>query len=375
MSDRKNKRSLSDIVTVIAIAGAIILLYIPSAFIPASYVGEDILAVMKKTVIATLVSDAAAILCCLFLVYRVIREVAALLRSRRSLKELENSFSDRERAVLQMPHFGRNIAVSLIICSFFLIVLAESVIHVFVSSHVIMSTGEQDYGVKHTVEVLRSIVLDEQEGKAVTAELKGVELHSSTVFISGSDTSRGRYKRYCWLTDNSGRSLPIGLADFSDILSETEKYSEGRYIVRVEYYEHSGLIKSYSVESSRWEVEEYPLTDVEISIDDDLTLHRPADMSEYGDIAWVIKCNGEMLTLGSSREIHYFSINANNHDSLALAEHKALFKKKPGNYTAQLVKVFRYKDPETGLYTDFETAPISNELSFTVDDSGKISNQ
>ena len=377
--NEKTKETLKDVLSTIIMFVGIVAVMLPLFIKPIRFTGVNILSKMKKVLTIILVCDAVAVVFYIYSIIRAIYIINALLDLRRDMNDLGQTFSDYGESTKPVHQVYKALMFKFVISvAIPAIVLVVSLFSIFQASHTVMSTGTDENNPWRIMQSLENIALDEQEGKTVTVEIgEPIITKASALFMSpGGRYSSGseHTEEYCWITLDDGRRLPLGAGDASSIGYQLFKLPKGRYALKLEYYEHSGLIKSYSLVKSEWQAENYSMPDVEITIDDDYTLHRPENMARYGDIAWVIKRDGEMLRLYDYEEYDHYTTIATHYDSLDLNE-KTFFHNEPGSYSIQLVKVFTYQDVDTGLYTDIVTTPISNEITFTIKEVTKITGE
>lgn len=367
------KSIITELILTVGLTAAVTIMRLPLLIKPETYIGENNLKNMKNILTTVIVCDVFTVGGVAAFTVFIVRSIMLTRRMFIAKMRLENGLSEliKDGELKTIPYSPKGLYTVLAAETIFLVLFYAVVIGVTVSSflgvHSIMATDESDLDPVRVVRTIRDIEKDEDE-----QQIKKAVFKTPDITFKREYTTESGLESYCYLTTDDGKRLPISIKDAKDMKTEAKKLIEGRYVINVEYYENSGLLKGYYFTDSNWEAKEYKNPRVEISIDEDFVLHRPKDMSKFGDIAWVIKHDGKMLTLETGDKEVPYSIYASYYDSTDLMKHKALFDDEPGRYTAQLVKLFRYKDPETGRYDIFDTAPISDILTFEIASGGKI---
>lgn len=237
--------------------------------------------------------------------------------------------------------------------------------------------------VKGLVSEYEKLSSDKHNGKLVTAEISNIKVRGKASYFgafghsrytSGKDKTNGSF--YYWIVTEDGVRLPVSVKNANNINDTMADNKNKDCRMTVTYYSRSKVIVSYKIEMNKKpldlnevdSIEDFGLSRVEISMDDDLVISGPRDMSKYGDMAWIITGDLARYTLDDWAEDTPFSMMAEN-STLDLNTYRRdlwdyCYKEGAINYQVTLVKIIAHGDLMTGSYDDYDYVPVSNTLEF-----------
>ena len=240
-----------------------------------------------------------------------------------------------------------------------------AVVFLFCFSHSFMSTAEGDMGVMHITGELMKVALDDKAQATCTEYIEDFAPEGYEVTVFGKiKTGESRY----YLTTMDGKKIPLTSLDKTVLTKFDEAHKrQKKSLMKLEYYKHSGIVKSYSFIEDRREIDSFDKPQVEITLGEGFAVTRPEDMEDYGEIAWAVTRNGELVLPDDIDYDRPYSVSAAESATLRLLENGELFDDSvKGEYAVTLVKVFLYADPSGNLPPDEEAVPISNTVTFTI---------
>jgi hypothetical protein len=238
------------------------------------------------------------------------------------------------------------------------------VLNLFTGFYLKFSTSLGNTNPIHKTVLLYNIARDIKSGETVAKTYEEVSAQALSVSTGSRGGNRGKIKTYVLVCDNEDRFM-LSSSDASDFERENCRHESGK--VEIEYYKNSHIIKSYrflgrvydsDIRSQEDVDQSYPKVVIKM---DGTELYRPQNMEDYGEIAWVIKRDGELVS-PAERGFAPYSVLATYYTHTNI-EYDI---RENGNYEIYLAKLIRKADAR-GLYRDYSVYKISNTITFKVD--------
>ena len=334
--------------------------------VPYRLSSEGALGDAARALMMIAVGDAFAFLCALGAVYILLGTAAMLIRSITSSVKVYKLINDPHNPWLKPDKRPQKLLLKCTLI--YTLVLAGAVavsLIPFCRANSFMSTDSSEVGVGHIRSSLFYVMLDGDKGSTRTEYFSSFETgHSGVKLLDKLGTSEPHY----YLTASDGKKIPLTVLDRMVLSKLFEKYdSQKNNLLKVEYYKLSGVIKSYEFVSDRRDIRDFDKPKVSLTAGEGFSVTRPADMADYGDIAWAVKRDNELLLPENAPKDRPYSVSAMEADTLKLSEHpEILGDDMRGEYTVELVKVFSYPDPEDNDTPDEEAVAVSDEVTFTI---------
>ena len=361
----REKMILRGVLNGVLMLAGILLMAAAAVKTPSRVAGDTSVSDVREALAVILACDVLAGLCLLGAVYLIFDTIAMLIRSKTSTVKVYRMLQDPDNPYLKPDKRCAKMLFKNIIG--YLLALGVTgfiVAMAFCRSHSFLSTGEGGVGVSHIRNTLFYTFLDEKLGKTETVYIGELEFESCPVPLYDKF---GSEENYYWITADNGTKIPVTVLDKAVISKFWERNRKQREsLLRINYYKRSGLIESYEFVADRRDMESFDLPQVELELADDLTVSRPADMSQYGELAWAIERNGELLhgegvdddtpytVAADTEKLDVFSVEGLKKDDMK------------GEFSVTLVKVFSYPDPAGYLDPEIEVLPVSNTVTFTI---------
>ena len=361
----KNKLILRGVLLGAALVAGIIAMAVAAIKTPLRVTDKTTIYAVRQALVFTLACDIITGLCLLGAVYLILDTAAMLIRNKTSsvkvykqLKDPGNPYLKPDRRCAGM--LLKSILIYLLALGAAGLIMAFS----FCEAHAFLSTGKGDFGLGHLRNTLYKVAVDEGVGSTKTTYIDELEFKSCPVPLFDK---LGTEKNAYWITAEDGTRLPVTVLDKSVLTSFWEKNRKRReHLLKIKYYRYSGLIESYEFVADRRDMESFDLPQVELKSADDLTVTRPADMSQYGELAWAVEKDGELLHgEGVDDELPY-TLKAES-DSFSIMENSSIAgKDMVGTYTVTLVKIYTYPGTVGTDEVDTEVLPVSDTVTFTI---------
>lgn len=373
---RINRNKKADLKSILIVLVFIIYLlgasYLSIRFTPDTYIGENALKEIRNSIII----DAAVIVplfifMIIYLIIPIITIMRMIVINRRIDRVKEELFNmgvigDEINGRISIKY------VSLFVISFIIAFL------IFVD----FTSDSSDLFVKYTDSATSEIKLLKEIDSDIKADETVIGIYSEANIYGGGLECYDEHGYKC--------RFILSSSDYNRISNKICGYKE--YTVTAEFYKESKILKSLDISGKKTDsaiqtqeeaAEVYPY--VEISMDD-YYVYRPENMEEYGQIAWVVECdgkrreklhevwrNGKWVFETSDLDPPYDILAEYYTSADLLAESKHLLEE-PGDYEVYLVKVIVSQNEE-GLYTNYKTYRISDSITFTLNEGIKNRSQ
>lgn len=359
------KMTLRGVVFAVLMISMVVSMFVGAVRIPSSTANETAISAVKESLYTIAVCDLMAAFCLLGAVYLILDTFAMLIRNMTSSVKVYKMLKDPGNPHLKPDNRPAKLFVKSII-GYIIALGAAGFISVFCfcRSHSFLCTAEGDFGIKHLRNTIYNVTLDEKLESISTGYIDVMTFETCGVpYID----KLGSNDNCCWVKTADGVSLPITVLDkavMQKLWERNEKRREN--IIKVRYFKRSGLIESYEFVSDHRDIERFDLPKVGLELDDSFVVTRPEDMKEYGDIAWLVERNGELMHPKSESGSLPYSLPALTKALDIPAVEWDGREDITGTYTVTLVKVFTYPDPEGYSDPETEVLPVSDTVSFTV---------
>ncbi len=345
---------------------------------PKTYIGEDSLHIIRRNLI---IINIHSLFIILFFAAIIIWRIYRAINNHRHYKFMKQEFPNHKK-------YKRDIGTNFV-TAFGIFILVISIYQssglycpdymtskskpIFISNYNLLLETNKDIKNNETIK---------NEYYNISCEIDYYQKKSINKYHRGKARTYKKCFYYisCENDNNEKVKYPISKADYFDISQQIKSVSSKHtrdkiniptYKVSIQSYKNSNIIKNIEFKTlddfSESEIEKF-FPKVEVTMDENYILTRPENMDKYGDIAWEVKLDGEVIK-PYDNSIEPYTITASHYVITDFLQDKKNFKQE-GTYEITLLKVFNYPD-EQDKYTIFETIPISNTITYTIpsDDS------